>query len=99
MVINPQKDHAVTSLAEIFSLKEINEITGLEITFDEYCTIGEHYKMKNRKQTKKAFKKLAQSSYKGLVDAKKDYCLTKYKHGVLDAASTTPSYGVLDATG
>lgn len=87
MVINPQKDHAVSSLAEIFSLKEINQITGLEITYDEYCTIGAHYKMKDKGQTKKAFKKMAKSSYKGLIDAKKDYCLTKYKHGVLDAVS------------
>jgi len=84
MVINPQKDHAVTSLAAIFSLKEINKLTGLEITFDEYCTIGEHYKMKNKKQTKKALKKMAKSTYKGLVDAKQDYCLKKYQHGVLD---------------
>jgi len=97
MVINPQKDHAVTSLAAIFSLKEINEITGLEITFDEYCSIGEHYKLKNKSQTKKALKRLARSSYKGLVDAKKDYCLTKYKHGVFDASAVIPQYGVLDA--
>ena len=42
-LINTRKDHAITSLAPIFSLEEINEMTGLDITRNEYLRILHHY--------------------------------------------------------
>lgn len=84
-VINPQKDHAVTSLAAIYSLKEINERTGLDITRKEYLKIFKHYpNLRTKTETKATFKRMAKKSYKSFVEAKQNYCLAKYQHGVLD---------------
>lgn len=74
--------HTITALAPIFELDEIREISGINIAETDYKRCIDFFKLKTPKDTLEAFRKLCDSSFNGLIDAKKDYCLTKYKHGV-----------------
>jgi hypothetical protein len=85
IIVNTRKDHAIKSLAPIFSLEEINEMTGLEITRNEYLRILDHYcYVRTKTETKASCKEMARKSYQQLIKAKQTYCLAKWNHGGLD---------------
>jgi phenylalanyl-tRNA synthetase beta subunit len=84
-VIDTRKDHAIKSLAPIFSLKEINKMTGLDITRNEYLKILNHYGyVRTKTETKAKYRKMSRKSYQQLIKAKQSYCLAKWEHGGLD---------------
>jgi len=84
IIVNTRKDHAIKSLSPIFSLKEINKMTGLEITRNEYFRILNHYRVRTKIETKANFKEMSKKSYKQLIKAKQTYCLAKWQSGGLD---------------
>lgn len=84
-VIDTRKDHAIKSLAPIFSLEEINEMTGLDINRNEYLRILNHYcYVRTKTETEASCKEMARKTYQKLIKAKQTYCLAKWKHGGLD---------------
>ena len=81
-VINTRKEHAIKSLAPIFSLEEINEMTGLDITRNEYIiTLCRYPDVRTKTETKANFKEMSRKSYQQFIKAKQTYCLAKWKHG------------------
>ena len=83
-ILNTRKDHAIKSLAPSFSLEEINEMTGLEITRNEYLKMLDHCSVRTKVETEATAKEMARKTYQQLIDAKRTYCLAKWNHGGLD---------------
>lgn len=74
--------HAITALAPIFELDEINEISGINLSEQDYKRFIDFYRLKTPKQTADILRKIADNSFQGLIEAKRNYCLNKYRHGV-----------------
>ena len=79
--------HRVQSLAPIYDVNEFNLKTGHRLTQDEYEATIKFLKVDTKEQTIKKYRRMADESFKKLIEAKQVYCESKDLYGIIPGIS------------
>ena len=83
MTVYDNKDliHLVGSLGEIYDVHEFNQATRRKVTPEWYKATIKYLGIENKEETQAKMRRMSESTYKQLIEAKHTYCINKTKFG------------------
>ena len=75
--------HRIQSLAPIYDVDEFNTITGHSITEKEYDATIKFLNVDTKEQTLEKYRRMADKTFKKLIEAKQVYCKNKDLYGII----------------